>query len=492
MSRFPSNFYWGGATAANQYEGGWNEGGRGLSASDVTTGATKDSPRMKTYIRKDGTAGAYSQFGGRLPEGAELAVVDGYYYPNHKGSDFYHRYKEDIALFAEMGFKMFRMSIAWPRIYPKGIEEEPNQQGLQFYHNVFQELHKYNIEPLVTISHYDDPLYIEQKLGGWNNPEVIELYEKYCHTIFEEYKNDVKYWLTFNEINSATMIANFVPNLPKDTEASAYQALHHKFVASAKVVQYAHERYPQFQMGCMIAGLFNYPLTCDPKDVIATQQRMQDYFYYAGDVMVRGYYPSFAKKTWKRLGIEESFFDKDKEVLFAGKVDFFTYSYYSTSCHTTHKDAKKDGGGNLSLGYFNEYIQYSDWGWGMDPDGLRYSLNEIYDRYQVPIMVVENGLGAIDHLNEDGTIHDDYRIAYLKAHVEAMAEAIEDGVNLIAYTPWGCIDLVSASTGEMRKRYGMIYVDLDDEGNGSCDRYRKDSFYWYQKVIASNGESLDF
>ncbi len=487
---FPKNFYWGGATAANQYEGGWNEGGRGLAATDITTGATKDSRRMKTYVNEDGSYGAVPSFGGKLPKNAHYAVAEGYYYPNHLGSDFYHRYKEDIALFAEMGFKMFRMSIAWPRIYPHGNDEKPNHEGLAFYHKVFDELHKYGIEPLVTISHYDDPLYIEEELGGWENPDTIALFERYCQTLFAEYKDDVKYWLTFNEINSATMIATFFPNIPATMEVANYKSLHHKFVASAKVVKFAHDNYPQFKMGCMIAGLFSYPLTCDPKDVVATQQKMQDYFYYAGDVMVRGYYPRFARKMWKKLAIPETFFSKDAEVLAAGKVDFFTYSYYSTSCHTTHKDAKRDGGGNLSLGYYNEYLKYSQWGWSMDPDGLRYSLNEIYDRYQIPIMVVENGLGAIDKL-EDGKVHDDYRIEYMRAHVKAMSAAIDDGVELWAYTPWGCVDLVSASTGEMRKRYGVIYVDLDDEGKGSLDRYPKDSFYWYKKCIASNGEDLE-
>lgn len=489
--RFPENFLWGGATAANQYEGGYNEGGRGLSMSDVTTGATKNTSRKRTFISPDGTIGTISNFGGVLPPNAKYAVADGYYYPNHKATDFYHHYKEDIALFAQMGFKIFRMSISWSRIYPNAIEEQPNAQGLSFYHSVFDELHKYGIEPLVTISHYDDPLYIEETLGGWTNPEIIGLYEKYCHTLFEEYKDDVKYWLTFNEINSSIMISSFVPNIPKEYETERYKELHHRFVASAKVVKYAHDHYPQFKIGCMIAGIFNYPLTCDPKDVVATQQRMQDFFWYAGDVQVRGSYGKYAKRSWEKLGIDESFFLKDAQTLLDGKVDFFSYSYYSTSCHTTHTDAKRDGGGNLSLGYYNEYIKYSDWGWGMDPDGLRYSLNEIYNRYEIPIMIVENGLGAIDVLNEDNSVDDDYRIEYLKAHIKAMSEAISDGVELLAYTPWGCIDLVSASTGEMRKRYGFIYVDMDDEGHGTMNRYKKKSFYWYKNVIESNGENLD-
>ena len=286
------------------------------------------------------------------------------------------------------------------------------------------------------------------------------------------------------------MAAAFFPEAPKEMLQSGYIKLHNQLVASAKVVKLAHEKYPEFKMGCMLAGMVSYPLTCDPKDVLANQQRMQDSFYYAGDVHVRGAYPHYAKKTWKKYGLDPAFFEQDKEVLAQGKVDFFSYSYYATSCETTHSNVLKDGAGNMSMGYKNDYIQYSEWGWGMDPDGLRFSLNEIYDRYQVPLMVVENGLGAIDTF-ENGEIHDPYRIDYMKAHVKAMDEAIEDGVDLIAYTPWGCIDLVSAGTGEMRKRYGFIYVDMDDEGNGTLNRYRKDSFYWYKKVISSNGEDLD-
>ncbi len=487
---FPKGFYWGGATAANQYEGGWNEGGRGPAKTDVTTGATKDTPRYVTYINADGTPGKFNLFGGSLPEGAKYAVLDGYYYPNHIGTDFYHHYKEDIALFAEMGYTMFRLSISWPRIFPHGNDEKPNQEGLDFYRKVFEELHKYNIEPLVTISHYDDPLNIEEHLGGWENPDTIGLYEKYCHVIFEEYRDLVKYWLTFNEINSAIMFASFVPNAPLELIRPGYIRLHHQFVASAKVVKYAHEHYPNFKMGCMIAGFISYPLTCNPKDVLANQARIQDNFYYCGDTMVRGYYPSYARKTWKRYGLDESFFEKDAQILKEGHVDFFSYSYYATSCETVDKEAKKDGAGNMSMGYKNPYLEYSEWGWAMDPDGLRYSLNDIYDRYQVPIMVVENGLGAIDKLEDDHTVHDDYRISYMKAHVKAMDEALQDGVDLIAYTPWGCIDLVSAGTGEMRKRYGFIYVDMDDEGKGTLNRYRKDSFYWYQKCIATNGEEI--
>lgn len=488
---FPKGFYWGGATAANQCEGGWNEGGRGPARTDVTTGGTATTPRCITYRMPDGTTGAASQFNGPLPKEARGCVLDGYYYPNHVGIDFYHHYKEDIALFAEMGFTMFRLSISWSRIFPKGIEEEPNQEGLTFYRNVFEELRKYNIEPLVTISHYDTPLYIEEELGGWSNREVIGLYGRLCEVLFHEYKDLVTYWLTFNEINSLLMVKEFMPNAPKEMLRENYQSLHNQFVASAKAVQRAHEINPNFKVGCMIAGMCSYPLTCDPKDVLKTQKKMQDSFYYCGDVMVRGAYPAYAKRMWKEDGVNLSTEPEDTQELLKGKVDFFSFSYYSTSCVTTHENVEMDGAGNLSLGAKNPYIQYSDWGWGMDPDGLRYYLNEIYNRYQLPVMVVENGLGASDTLEEDGSVHDPYRIEYVRSHIKAMEEALDDGVDLIAYTPWGCIDLISASTGEMKKRYGFIYVDRDNEGNGSLKRYRKDSFYWYKKVIASNGEDLD-
>jgi len=491
MARFPKNFYWGGATAANQFEGGWNEGGRGLAMTDVTTGATKDTPRYVTYRMPDGSSGKFISMKGGKPEGAKYAVLEDMYYPNHTASDFYHRWKEDIALFAQMGMNMFRMSISWPRIFPKGIETEPNAEGLGFYRDVFLELKKHGIEPLVTISHYDDPLFIEEELGGWQNANTIGLYEKYCHVLFEAYKDLVNYWLTFNEINAAILLPSIIPGLPSEMAVQGYVKLHHQMVASAKVVKYAHENYPQFKMGCMICGMTSYPLTCDPKDIVSNQQRLQDYFYYAPDVQVRGAYPSYAQKTWKKYGMDPDFFRKDAQTLKDGRVDFFSYSYYASNCHTTHTDAQQDGSGNLSLGYKNPYLSYSEWGWSMDPDGLRYSLNEIYDRYQVPIMVVENGLGAIDVLEADKTVHDRYRIDYMKAHVEAMAQAIDDGVDLIAYTPWGIVDLVSASTGEMRKRYGVIYVDMDDEGKGTLNRYRKDSFYWYQKCIRSNGMDID-
>lgn len=487
---FPKDFFWGGATAANQCEGGWNADGRGPAKTDITTAGTATSPRSVTFKRADGTTGSASMFAGGMPEGAKGAVLDGYYYPNQNAIDFYSHYKEDIALFAEMGFKMYRMSISWSRIFPKGIEKEPNQKGLAFYRSVFEELRKYNIEPLVTISHYDTPLYLEEELGGWKNRELITYFDRFSELLFKEYKGLVKYWLTFNEINSLLMMKDFLPNAPKEMIASSYQQLHYQFVASARAVQRAKQIDPTYQVGCMIAGMCSYPLTCDPKDVIKNQQKLQDGFWYSGDVMVRGAYPAYAKRIWAECDVHLDCTEDDVKELKNGAVDFFSFSYYSTSCVTSHEGIAKDGAGNFSMGAKNEYIQYSDWGWGMDPDGLRFFLNEIYNRYQVPLMIVENGLGANDTLEADGSVHDPYRIEYLREHVKAMEGALEDGVDLIAYTSWGCIDLISASTGEMKKRYGFIYVDLDNEGKGSCKRYKKDSFYWYAQVIASNGKDL--
>ena len=476
---FPKGFLWGGATAANQYEGGWNEGGKGPSTADMLTNGTHTTPRKITRTWEDGL-----------------------YYPNHTASDFYHHYKEDIALMGEMGFKVFRMSIAWSRIFPKGVEEEPNEEGLRFYDEVFDELHKQGIEPLVTISHYESPFYLTEKYNGWASRELVDLYVKYCNVIFNRYKDKVKYWLTFNEINCGTMPLGGYLGLgilnegttdfmnQKDDPQLRFQGLHHQFIASAKAVKLGHEINPDFKIGCMIAFMTSYPYSCNPKDVLKCQKEMQMGNYYCGDVQVRGEYPYFAKQYWKENNIQIQMEEGDEALLKEGTVDFYSFSYYMTNCVSTDPDLEGIGG-NLIGGVKNPYLKASDWGWQIDPDGLRYTLNELYARYQVPLMVVENGLGAFDKLEEGNKVHDSYRIDYLREHIKCMEEAIEDGVDLIGYTPWGCIDLVSASTGEMGKRYGFVYVDSDDYGNGSFNRYKKDSFTWYKKVIASNGTDLD-
>lgn len=475
---FKKDFLWGGAVAANQCEGAWDVDGKGISCSDIcTTGSAKQSKRI-------------------TPE-----LEPGTLYPSHEAIDFYHHYAEDIALFAEMGFKVFRFSINWTRIYPTGEEAQPNEKGLEFYDRVIAECHKYGIEPLITISHYEVPFALTKKYNGWASREMIDIFLKYCQTIFERYKGKVKYWLTFNEINGATgafggFLSQGILNEGTtdfmnqvDIPQLRFQGLHHQFVASAKAVKLAHEIDPNYRVGCMQIFATTYPLTCKPSDVIAAQQKNHLLNWFCGDVQVRGRYPAYMQRYFKENNLHIDMQDGDLDILQQGCVDFYTFSYYMSSCATADPE-KSQVGGNLVGGVQNPYLKASDWGWQIDPEGLRYSLNEIYDRYQIPVMVVENGLGAYDKKEADGSIQDDYRIDYLRSHIEQMREAVEDGVDLMGYTPWGCIDLVSASTGEMAKRYGFIYVEKYDDGTGDLSRKKKKSFDWYKKVIASNGEDF--
>lgn len=476
---FPKNFLWGGAVAANQCEGAWDVDGKGPSTSDMCTNGSHTTPKRVTTKIEPGTL-----------------------YPSHEAIDFYHYYEEDIALFAEMGFKCFRTSINWTRIFPTGMESQPNEKGLEFYDKVFDCCKKHGIEPLVTISHYELPYALVEKCNGWEGREVIGYFETYCKVIFERYKDKVKYWLTFNEINSGTMpfgavlstgtvkgYSGPVTEVPNDMQAR-YQALHHQFVASARVVKYAHEHYPQFKLGNMICFGAAYPYTCSPDDMLEAQHQMRNMNWYCSDVQVKGEYPYYAKAFWKRNGIAIKMEPGDLEELKQGTVDFYTFSYYMSNCVGVSRDAASVEG-NIAQGLQNPYLKASEWGWQIDPKGLRWALNEIYDRYRIPIMIVENGLGARDERAGDGKFHDSCRIDYLRQHIEQMKLAVEeDGVDLIGYTPWGCIDLVSASTGEMAKRYGFIYVNKFDDGTGDLSRERKDSFYWYKKVIATNGEDL--
>ena len=479
--RFPDGFLWGGAVSANQCEGAWNEDGKGEAFVDHITAGSRQAPRRYTKeIRSD------------------------LYYPTHDGIDFYHRYKEDIALFAEMGFQVFRLSINWPRLFPQGDEEKPNPAGIAFYRDVFAECHKYGMEPLVTISHLEMPHYLCEHYGDWTDRRLIDFYLNLCRTLFTEYKGQVRWWLTFNEINGLAMGLGFPGGiLPADGaplmapggdskahKEACFNALHHQFLASARAVQLGHEIDPENRIGCMILGRADYASTCKPEDNLATQQSMQLNTWLCGDVQVRGRYPSFALRHFENEGLAIDFQPGDAETLAAGKVDFFSFSYYSSGCISA--DGKGDKQlGNLTVTEKNPYLQASEWGWTLDPTGLRYYLNDVYGRYQVPIMVVENGLGAIDTVEADGSVNDDYRIDYTRRHIEAMADAIyEDGVDLIGYTYWGCIDLVSGGTGQMSKRYGFIYVDKDDQGRGTFRRLKKKSFDWYKQVIATNGEDL--
>ena len=474
------DFLWGGATAANQCEGAWDRDGKGVSVADICTGGKFGQSKRITPVLEEGT-----------------------FYPSHEAIQHYDRFREDIALFAEMGFKCYRFSIAWTRIFPNGDETEPNEAGLRHYEEVIDECLKHGIEPLITISHYEVPFGLTKKCNAWVSREMIDYFLNYCRAIFTRYKGKVKYWLTFNEINSASepMGALLNQGILNDLEhptgfmkqpdipQQRYQGLHHMLVASALAVKMAHEIDPNYRVGNMMIYSANYPLTCEPDDVLACQAYNRRYNYYCTDVQARGAYPSFAKRMLEELGVTLDIQPEDAEIFKNGTVDFITFSYYMSSCQTA-KDMK-GGEGNILGGVPNPNLSASDWGWQIDPKGLRYALNDLYDRYGLPLMVVENGLGAKDEIEADGSINDDYRIDYLRQHIEQMKEAVKDGVDLMGYTPWGCIDLVSASTGEYAKRYGMIYVRRYDDGTGDFARLKKKSFYWYQKVIATNGEDLD-
>lgn len=468
MREFPEGFLWGGAVAANQCEGAYKEDGKGLSIQDV----------LPRGIRGERTS---------VPTEDNKKLA---------GIDFYHRYREDIRLFAEMGFKVFRTSIAWSRIFPNGDETEPNEKGLEFYDRVFDECHKYGIEPLVTISHYETPLYLAEHYNGWANRKMIGFYERYVRTLFERFGGKVKYWLTFNEINSVLhapfMSGGIHTPAEKLTEQELYQAVHHELVASALATKTAHEIMPDAKIGCMILSMPMYPLTPSPDDMIQVmEEEHKNYFF--GDVHVRGSYPGYMKRYFRDHHIQIHFEPEDEEIL-KHTVDFVSFSYYMSVCATADKEKQIKGNGNLLGGVPNPTLTASQWGWQIDPKGLRYVLNMFYDRYQKPLFVVENGLGAVDVLTEDvhgnKTVEDDYRIQYLHDHLVQLREAVEDGVEVLGYTTWGCIDLVSASTAELKKRYGFIYVDRNDDGSGTLDRYKKKSFYWYQKVIESNGGIL--
>lgn len=475
MHKFSKDFLWGGATAANQIEGAYDVDGRGLANVDVIPHGELRFPVIT---------------GKKLVDG----FIEGEHYPAKEGIQFYDNYKEDIKLFAEMGFKTFRMSIAWSRIYPKGDEDKPNEKGLQFYEDVFKELKKYNIEPLVTITHFDCPMHLIKEYGGWKNRKLIGFYENLVTTLFTRYKGLVKYWITFNEINVilfAPFMGAGLEILPEEDEKQAkYQAIHHELVASSLATKIAREIDPDIQIGCMLAAGSTYPYTPNPNDVWQALQKERESYFFV-DVQSRGEYPRYALKEFEREGIEIEMEPNDLELLKEYTVDFISFSYYMSKVTSTDPEIEKTAG-NMFAGVKNPYLESSEWGWQIDPLGFRITMNALYDRYQKPLFVVENGLGAKDVVEADGSINDDYRIDYLRSHIEAMRDAINiDGVPVIGYTTWGPIDLVSASTGEMSKRYGFIYVDRQDDGTGTYKRSKKRSFDWYKKVIASNGEDLD-
>ncbi|MBC1419172.1 glycoside hydrolase family 1 protein [Listeria fleischmannii] len=478
---FPKNFLWGGATAANQVEGAYNLDGKGLSTAD-----------MVKFVPKSERGNDFSLDVTKKEIDAILAGEIDARFPKRDGIDFYHHYKEDIALFAEMGFKTFRLSLNWARIFPNGDDTTPNEKGLAFYDSVFDELLKYDIEPLVTLSHYETPLNLTLKYNGWADRRVIGFFTHYAETVFKRYQNKVKYWLTFNEINVISLSPYTGGGvLVEDAENPlqlSYQAAHHQFLASALATKLCHDIIPNSQVGCMLARMATYPATNNPDDVLKAQHENQMNLFFT-DVHARGTYPTYMNRFFAENNIVIKKETGDDEILKEHTVDFISFSYYMSLSATVKPEGNRTAG-NFMGGVKNEYLETSDWGWQIDPKGLRYTLNDLYTRYNLPLFIVENGLGAYDTVEDDGSIHDDYRIDYLRKHIEQMKEAIKDGVDLMGYTSWGPIDLISASTSEMSKRYGFIYVDQDDEGNGTLKRSKKDSFNWYKKVIASNGEDL--
>lgn len=475
----PKDFLWGGAVAAHQLEGGWDCGGKGPNVCDVLT------------------AGAYG-----VPRRITDTVLEGESYPNHDAIDFYHRYKEDIALFAEMGFKCFRTSIAWTRIFPKGDEQEPNEEGLKFYDDLFDELLKYGIEPVITLSHFEMPLHLAKEYDGWMNRKVIDFFVKFAEVCFKRYKDKVKYWMTFNEINNQMNYKNDIFGWTNSgvkfsqyekPEQAMYQSAHNELVASALAVKLGHEINPDFRIGCMISMVPIYPYSCRPADMVLSVQEMHMRYFFS-DIHCRGHYPNYAKKLLERKGYQIEMGPEDEKILAEGTVDYIGFSYYMSNVVNSQSfvDVSEKVEASSPYTVENPYAKATEWGWTIDPEGLRYALNILYERYEKPLFIVENGFGAIDELKPDKTCEDPARIAYLKAHIEELKKAVEeDGVELMGYTPWGCIDLVSFTTGELRKRYGFIYVDKNDDGTGSGKRYKKQSFDWYKKVIASNGEELD-
>lgn len=486
LKGFPENFLWGGAMAASQADGAYNQGGKGLDTQDLryfNADWTKEERAMQSNRRINHDKYVKA-----------LSDKDDEHYPFRWGIDFYNKYKEDIELFSELGIKILRTSINWARIYPNGDDKKPNEEGIKWYIDMFSECHKRGIKVFATILHYNIPVNLVEKYGGWKNRKTIDFYVRYVTTLFERLGDLVDYWLPFNEFNAGRFNPYNGVCLIKDEEEdydnAIFQCLHHQFIANALTVKKAHEIIPGSMVGGMIARFTTYPATCRPDDVMQMilDDQYSNWFYL--DVMCRGKYPTYMERYFEKAGIHIQMEPGDEEILRENTIDFTAFSYYFSQVSTTDQGWAKTSG-NLIMANKNPYLESSEWGWQKDPVGLRITLNQVYDRYQKPVFIAENGLGAFDKLEDDGSIHDPYRIDYLRAHIEQMKEAIKDGVELIGYTMWGFIDLVSCGSMEMSKRYGVIYVDRDDRGHGSNKRYKKDSFYWYKKCIETNGEDLD-
>ncbi|QMV16308.1 glycoside hydrolase family 1 protein [Vibrio spartinae] len=480
MRKFPDGFLWGGAIAANQVEGAWNLDGKGISTADIAT--YKNNLSKGDYVKHNSVDEQQIK--------AAMASLSTDEYPKRRGIDFYHRYKDDITLMGQLGIKALRFSIAWTRIYPHGDETQPNEAGLAYYDRLIDALIEQNITPVVTLSHYEMPMHLVNKYGGWSSRQVVYFFENLCVTLFERYKGKVKYWITFNEIDSIVRhpfsSGGIIPHRFENVEQAVYDGLHHQFIASAIAVKHCKEIIPDAQIGCMLTSLLTYPHTCNPDDVFAAHWNNQ-FNYFFTDVQVRGAYPKYIQRYFDEKGIKIKLEEGDEALLYHNTVDFISFSYYNSFVTSADSEGLETVSGNTMGGIKNPYLPVSEWGWQIDPLGLRIALNNLYSRYQKPLFIVENGLGAYDKVEDDGSINDDYRIQYLRAHIEQMHEAILDGVELIGYTLWGIIDLISYSSSEMEKRYGLIYVDQDNDGNGTLERKVKKSFSWYKNVIEDNG-----
>lgn len=473
MKRFSSDFLWGGAVAANQCEGAYMADGKGLSTADL--------------LNKD----TYGK------DSVPLEIDPNKFYPTHEAIDFYHTYREDIALLGEMGFKCFRISIPWSRIYPNGDDAAPNEVALAHYDDLFDQCHKFGIEPLVTLSHCEMPLALLKNYGGWANRKVIDLFEQYAKTCFERYKDKVKYWITFNEINFIFMPGFLYQNggvILQDGQNKLelqYQVAYNQMVANARCVKLCHEIVPGSYISAMVEGSLGYARNCNPEEVLLSQKDNAQYSYMYLDVLCKGEFPYYWNRTIEREGLHLETRPEDLAVIRENTVDYIPLSYYNSRISVDFSKIDMDDESGFGRELFeNPFLKQTDWKMTIDPVGLRIVLNDFYERYKKPLFIVENGLGAKDALEENHSVHDEYRISYLRDHIEQMHLAVDDGVEVMGYTAWGCIDLVSQSKGEMSKRYGFIYVDINDDGTGSRARYKKDSFYWYKKVIQTNGEDL--
>ena len=483
---FRKDFMWGGAMAANQVEGAFDEGGKGLSVADVA------EFRPNVDVRNYRATVAVSE--AQIRRAKEEKGTG--QYPKRRGVDFYHRYREDLALFASMGTKMLRVSVAWTRLFPEGEEESPNEEGIAFYRSLFSEMRKRGIEPMVTLAHYEMPLALAERYNGWCDRRVVECFARFARTCFSRFGDQVRYWLSFNEIDSIFRhpftSAGILPERSGEhLRSDILQGMHHQLVAGAMATRDCHRMVPGGQMGCMLTKLTTYPATCSPEDVLAAQRKNRENLLFS-DVQVGGKYPVLFLEEWKREGVFPQMEEGDLALLAEHPADFLSISYYMSLCASAHPEQHEHTAGNTVMGVKNPYLATTDWGWQVDPTGLEISLLELYDRYAVPLYVVENGLGCRDTAEEDGSIHDSYRIEYLAAHIAAMGRAVAQGADVRGYLMWAPLDLISASTSEMSKRYGLIYVDQNDTGEGTLARTPKDSYEWYRRVIQSNGEDLSW